>query len=170
MNEDMDDEIEGISKSKRKRDADEMQALGKRLTKLRPAQRGLLPLTETLISAIEEYNRLPKSFAARSRQLQYIGRLMRESDYAEIASELDRLESPNYISAKTKLKRAAQEQATNLLAEGDSIINALVEKYPSLDRQQLRQLHREYLKAKESKQAALLSRCMELLTSAMSSD
>ena len=32
MNEDMDDEIEGISKSKRKRDADEMQALGKRLT------------------------------------------------------------------------------------------------------------------------------------------
>jgi ribosome-associated protein len=161
-------DLDLISKSQRKRDADAMQALGQKLTELRPAQLSLLPLTESLVAEIEEYNRLPKSFPARNRQLQFIGRVMRESDYAAIADGLAKLESPNYVSAKTKAKRATEENAKKLLTQGDSVINELLDKYPSLDRQQLRQLHREYQKCNETKQATLVARCRELLSSALS--
>lgn len=167
MNEHIDNEADLVSKSQRKREADAMQELGEKLTELRPAQRALLPLTDTLISAIEEYNRLPKSFAARSRQLQFIGRLMRETDYTLIASELAKLESPNFVSAKTKQKRASEELAIKLLVQGDAIINEILVKYPSLDRQQLRQLHREYKKSNDTKQTALISRCRVLISNAM---
>ncbi len=167
MNDETDNDFDLISKSQRKRDADAMQALGQKLTELKPAQLAGLSVTDTLVSAIEEYNRLPKSFAAKNRQLQFIGRLMRESDYVAIAEEVAKLESPNYVSAKTKRKKLADKNALALLSQGDPVINELLAKHPSLDRQQLRQLHREYQKANEVKQAALALRCSELLLSAI---
>jgi len=167
MNDESGNDLELISKSQRKREADAMQELGRKLTALRPAQRALLPLTETLLSAVEEYNRLPNSFPARNRQLQFIGRVMRESDHEAIAEELTKLESPHYVSSKTKRRRLVEQNATQLLTEGDSAINQLLDKYPSLDRQQLRQLHREYQKCNETKRNALISRTVDLLRSAI---
>ncbi|MFT4861459.1 MAG: ribosome-associated protein [Pseudohongiellaceae bacterium] len=167
MSDETENDFDLISKSQRKRDADAMQALGQKLTELKPVQLAGLSLTDTLVSAIEEYNRLPKSFAARNRQLQFIGRLMRESDFAAIADAVARLESPNYVSTKTKRKKLADKNALSLLSQGDSVISELLAKHPSLDRQQLRQLHREYQKGNEVKQAAIVLRCSQLLRSAI---
>ena len=85
-----------VSKSQRKRDALALQELGKELTQLSAIRLQQLPLPAGLISAIEELQRLPRSHGARRRQLQYIGRLMRQCDESGIRQVLSvlQLESP----------------------------------------------------------------------------
>lgn len=70
------------SKSQRKREATALQDLGEQLVKLTPAQLSRVPLADELLAAV----RLAQSIAqrgGRKRQLQYIGKLMRQLDEAE---------------------------------------------------------------------------------------
>lgn len=68
------------SKSSRKREMTARQALGERLTACPPALITRCELPETLAEALHEYARLPKRHGAQRRQLQYIGKLMRDLD------------------------------------------------------------------------------------------
>ena len=94
-----------ISKSQRKREADAMQALGKRLTELTNTQLNELPLSEEAFAVIHEYNRLPNSNEAKRRQLQFIGRVMRDSDVKAITQKLDKVLSSNYQTDKNQKKK-----------------------------------------------------------------
>ena len=84
----------GPSKSELKRTAHAQQALGERLARLATRQLRALELPEALREAIEEFHRLPKSHLARRRQLQFIGRLMRDIDQPAIEKQLQALEAP----------------------------------------------------------------------------
>ena len=75
------------SKSSRKRAAQAMQKLGEHLVAMREQERSQLPLSETLREAIAEARRLT-SRGALARQVQYIGKLMREEDVAAIEAAL----------------------------------------------------------------------------------
>lgn len=71
-----------LSKSQRKRDATALQGLGEQLVKLTPAQLSHVPLTDALLTAV----RLAQTITQRGghkRQLQYIGKLMRQLDATE---------------------------------------------------------------------------------------
>jgi ribosomal 50S subunit-associated protein YjgA (DUF615 family) len=65
------------SKSQRKRDAHALQALGVQLVALSAAQLAPLALPETLHEAVVAAQRM-RSHGARTRQLQYIGKVMRQ--------------------------------------------------------------------------------------------
>ena len=65
------------SKSQRKRDAHAVQALGGQLVALSAAQLGRLELPEALHEAVVAVQRM-RAHGARTRQLQYIGKLMRQ--------------------------------------------------------------------------------------------
>jgi ribosome-associated protein len=81
-----DDELrEGPSRTKRKNASTELQKLGEELLELRSATLDALALPELLREAIVEAKRL-KSFGAKRRQLQYIGKLMRRLDEESIAA------------------------------------------------------------------------------------
>jgi ribosome-associated protein len=67
------------SKSQRKRDADALQVLGRELLALPAARVQALNLPESLLGAMDEYRRT-RSFEGQRRQMQYIGRLMRQAD------------------------------------------------------------------------------------------
>jgi len=73
--------LEPPSKSQRKRDMTALQKLGQDLTTLGKKQLEKLPLPDTLIAALAEYQRLPNSNEARRRQLQFIGRVMRDANH-----------------------------------------------------------------------------------------
>jgi ribosome-associated protein len=91
-----DDNCEAVarpSRSARKRQALALQALGVRLTALRPAQLADLALPEELLAAVLEAQRL-RSRAAIARQRQYIGRLMRALDPAPIEQALAQRRRP----------------------------------------------------------------------------
>ena len=65
------------SKSQRKRDAHALQALGVQLVALSAVQLTRLDLPETLHEAVGAAQRM-RAHGARTRQMQYIGKLMRQ--------------------------------------------------------------------------------------------
>ena len=135
------------SKSELKRTAHAQQALGKRLTRLGIRQLKTLELPEALLGAVDEFHRLPKSHLARRRQLQFIGRLMRDIDQPAIEKQLQALEAPTPSQPELT---PAEIWTENVLREGISVVESLLHLAPALDRQKLRQLLRNASKAKET--------------------
>ncbi len=82
--------VEIPSKSQRKRDMEALQHLGESLLRLNRGHLDALDLPETLLHAILEAKSI-SAHGARRRQLQYIGKLMRQVDPAPIQAYLDRL-------------------------------------------------------------------------------
>lgn len=139
--------MEQPSKTQLKQEASNLQRLGEKLTSYNPVTLRKLPVSDALISAIEEFNRLPNSHGARKRQLQFIGKLMRKIDYDALHQAMLSLESASL--KKKKKPPVAISWCKRILQSGDSEINALIELYPQLERQTIRQLYREYMRAKE---------------------
>lgn len=142
------DEEQFPSKSQRKREAHLQQALGEQLTQLKPAQLESLDLPEPLLQGVAEFQRLPNSHGARRRQLQYLGKLMRHIDSEALVGKLSKLESPQAEPQQSDLAAMWSEK---IQTEGNAAIQLLLEAQPQLDRQKLRQLHRNLLKAGDQK-------------------
>ena len=131
---------EGPSKSQLKRDAEALQNLGVRMSQLKPKQLVSLELDDVLVKAIEDYIKLPNSYAARKRHAQYIGKLMRSADSERIAQSLDALHEG---SRKEKAREHMIEAARSaLISRGDDALQEVLAIWPNADRQMLRQLSR----------------------------
>ncbi len=163
MKSDEETDFDPPSKTRLKQEATELQELGKRLSSYSTAVLKKLPVTSVLISAIEEFNRLPNSHGARRRQLQFIGKLMRDVDYADVIKAIDDLESGHL--KKQKKPGAAKVLSASILEYGDEEINKALEKYPQLERQTLRQLQREYNRATEASRDKFKSKLENYLRS-----
>lgn len=139
------------SKTQLKQEASDLQQLGQKLTTYSSAILRKLSLSEALIAAIEEFNRLPNSFGARRRQLQFIGKLMRDLDYDAVSQAVDNLENSNL--RKKKKPSVIKLLCERILESGDAEINTAIKQYPQLERQTMRQLYREHNRAKEGSRA-----------------
>ena len=127
------------SKSQRKREAHAAQAVGERLVALHPARLARLDLPEALREAVEQTHRM-HSRSARKRQLQLIGKLMRQYDWQAIEAELDRQLQPER-HAREHL-HACERWRERLLEQGDTALAEFLARHPHQDRQRLRQLIR----------------------------
>lgn len=154
-------EFDGPSKSQKKRDAHKLQALGSRLTGCSEAQLRKLHIPEKTIAAFMEFNRLPNSHGARRRQIQFIGKLMRNFDFDELSTALDNLEKNE--THKPKPAPASLQWVADILQNGDQGINALVDNYPQLERQKLRQYYRDYHAAEGESQARVRAKMQDYL-------
>jgi ribosome-associated protein len=97
---------EMVSKTRRKREMHELQALGVALLQLSEAQLSDIEMPEALRAAILEGKRI-KSHEAKRRHLQYIGRLMRDVDAAPIRARLAELEGHSAQAAARHRRRDA---------------------------------------------------------------
>ncbi|MDD9890281.1 MAG: DUF615 domain-containing protein [Gammaproteobacteria bacterium] len=141
------------SKTQRKQIARELQDLGQKLTTFKAADLDRLPLAEKLRSAISDFHRFPNSYGARKRQMQYIGKLMRDCDKNEIEQAILKL---NSNPKKEEIQDALQVQIRELLLQkGDEGISKILADFPAFERQKLRQLYREYCKTDPTKHPAL---------------
>jgi len=134
-----DEAPESPSKSERKRRMLALQKLGETLVNLSPDLLAKIPLNDTLKTAILEARVITKHEAKR-RQLQYIGRLMRDTDPVPIEAAIDALESKSKLS-KAKFHQMERWRDT-LIAEEDDALQRFIEQYPHANRQELRQLVR----------------------------
>lgn len=158
------EEIESISRSQLKREANALQSLGEELVKLPAAKLAKIPLPENLSDAIHEARNM-KSRGAHKRQLQYIGKVMRHIDAEPIRKALDTLkDSSRQASAQLHKLEGWRDR---LIEEGDSALSELLEEQPQADRQHLRQLVRnardERLKNKPPRSARELFRSLREL-------
>ncbi len=135
-----------ISKSQRKRDANDVQELGKNLLSLSVDAVKTIELPENLVKALDDARRI-KSNSALKRQLQYIGKLMRHIDIEPIREQY--LKLVNHYGQDVKEFHKLEEWRDRLLAEGDKALEDLINEAPNTDRQHLRQLIRQ--SAKETK-------------------
>ena len=119
MQEDQFDET-ASSKTQLKKLATELQDLGEKLTTLKSADLDLLPLSNQLRSAVAEFKRLPNSHGARRRQLQFIGKLMRESNKEKIENAIFQLNSST--NKKNQTDQLILELAEKIIAKGDTTI------------------------------------------------
>ncbi len=113
------------SKSARKRHMHALQNLGDRLAELEPDQWRQLELPEGLVEALTELHRL-KAHEARRRQMQFIGKLMRELDPAPIEAQLERWEAGT--RAHKAAFRAAERWRERLLQEAGALTELLQER------------------------------------------
>jgi len=133
------------SKTKVKKQMIELQDLGEQLTRLSKEQLAEIELPDNLRDAVREVKKI-KSFGAISRQMQYIGKLMRTIDPAPIQAKLAEWNgtSRQHIAWLHQVERWRDR----LLEEPDSLTELLAA-YPGADVQRLRTLIRNALKEKE---------------------
>ena len=130
------EEPERPSKSQRKRDMEALQDIGAQLVMLNAEQLVEIGLPERLFEAVVEAQRI-RDFEGRRRQLQYIGKLMREIDAAPIRARLDLLTgAARESTAQQKLIERWRER---LLAEDDAL-TSFAAGHPGCDLQHLRSL------------------------------
>jgi ribosome-associated protein len=133
-----------------------LQGLGEQLVGLAPEQLAELALPERLADAIAGAKRIT-GFEARRRQMQYIGRLMREIDAAPIAERIAGLRNAER-SAHAR-HREAERWRERLLAD-ESALTELARGHPGLDTQQLRVLIRNARREQTQGRAPHASRAL----------
>jgi ribosome-associated protein len=127
-----------VSKTKLKAEADAAQAIGKKLVDLPKDKLIKLNLPEALFEAVLEAKRITANGAIR-RQMQYLGRLMRDIDPAPIQDQLHRWEGKH--NEENARFHAMERWRSRLLSDAQAVSDFLVA-YPQADSQQLRTLIR----------------------------
>jgi len=127
------------SKTQKKRDASALQELGIKLTQLSDEQLQSMPLPNTLLDAITTTRKI-HHHGGLKRQLQYIGKLMRDLDPEPIKQALNKLQHKrNHDTAKLHQVESWRDQ---LIQESPTIMSELLESFSEMDRQYVRQLVR----------------------------
>ena len=127
------------SKSQLKREMEALQALGQRLVEINDEQLASVELPERLREAVLEARRI-RSREGRRRQLQYIGKLMREVDPAPIRARFDAWDGQS--TAATAAHHHAERWRERLL-DAEDALTEFARECPAADLQQLRACVRE---------------------------
>jgi len=133
------------SKSQRKRDMSALQDLGAELVALSPDRLKRIEMPENLLRAVLDAQQITKHEAKR-RQLQYIGRLMRDADAAPIRDALAALQG---VSATETARLHHLERLRERLLDDEATLTEIARDYPGADLQHLRALRRNTLKERE---------------------
>ncbi len=133
------------SKTKIKQQMHDLQDIGEQLVELSADKLKQMDLPERLFDAVREMKRINK-FGAQRRQMQYIGRLMRDVEPAPIIAKLEAWsgKSHQHIAWLHQLERWRDR-----LLENDAALTELLADHPEADAQRLRALVRNALKEKE---------------------
>lgn len=141
------DDDQYVSKSQLKRDAEAQQALGNKLVELSTGKLDKIPLDDELRDAIALAQRIRNKREGFRRQLQHIGKLMRNRDTGPIEQALYQLENAHH--EQNALFHQLEKHRDAILGEGDAAIQAFLDSYPNADRQKLRQLYRQAQKQQQ---------------------
>jgi ribosome-associated protein len=129
-----------VSKSSIKREMTAMQKIGEALVALPPSQLEKVPLPENLYDAVK-FARTLKTGESIRRQMQYIGKIMRNVDIEPIKIALNKIKLSH--ERVTNEFHEVETWRDKLITEGDDAIQIFLQQHPTADRQQLRQLVRK---------------------------
>ena len=130
------------SRTDRKRESTELQKLGEELLTLRSELMERLALPDKLIDAIDEAKRI-SNFEGKRRQMQFIGKLMRQLDPATLDTVRTVLSEQHRGSASDALALHQVEEWRERLIDDDASLSNWVQQYPQSDSQQVRALIRQ---------------------------
>lgn len=129
-----------VSKSSVKREMSALQKIGEELVKMAQPQLDKIPLPEKLLEAINLARSL-KTHESIRRQLQYIGKIMRNVDVEPIRAAIKKAQTAN--ARVTEQFHDAEKWREKLITLGDDAIQSFVSEFTEADRQKLRQFVRK---------------------------
>lgn len=130
------------SRSEQRRQALGVLELAEKLASLTPTQLSKLPIPDDLLPHLEQTRKIT-AHIARKRQLAFLAKQMRREDDAALDAIRDALDEDG-VAARREVAAMHRMEAwrDRLLSEGDTALAALLDEYPTADRQRLRQLVR----------------------------
>lgn len=135
-------EYSGPSKSQLKREMTALQDLGAELVELSRERLAKIEMPERLRDALLDAQRFTKH-EARRRQMQYIGKIMRDIDAAPLRAAMDEIKG---VSEAANIRQHQLERLRTRLMEDEAVFSEVARDYPGADMQHLRQLRRNALK------------------------
>ena len=131
-----------ISRTDLKRESTELQKLGEELLNLRADLMTKLDLPDKLVEAMAEAKRIT-NFEGKRRQMQFVGKLMRQLDPEVLEAARAALVEQHMPSAReTALLHTAEQWRDRLIASDDALAQWIAD-FPQTDTQQLRALVRQ---------------------------
>ena len=127
-------EAEFVSRTKKKRQVEELQRLGATLIALAPAQLDALALPAQLLAAVREAQRI-SSHGARRRQVQFIGKVMRKIDPEPVRAAVAAMANH---SAAARADHKRLEQWRERLLGDDAALTEFANGHAGTDLQALR--------------------------------
>ena len=132
-------EILEVSKSQRKREAQEVLDLAKQLISMPESRLKKLPIDDELRSEVE-FARSIRSHGARKRQLMTVGKKLRQRDNDELLDAVNNIDQKNrQVNARFHHIEAWRD---HLVDGTDKELSELLDQTPSANAQMLRQLIR----------------------------
>lgn len=143
------------SKSDLKRESEALQTLGKDLLTLRAGLLSPLQLPDRLLEALDTLRRIT-DFEGRRRQLQFVGKLMRQLDEDTVTAIRGALQLQRDGSAADQASLHEAEQWRTRLIDADqhdATLGEWLARFPDTDIQQLRALVRQARKDAQAQPA-----------------
>ena len=134
------------NKSQLKRDRQVLHALGKQLVEQPESRLAKLPLSESTRAVVLDAKRFTKS--ALQRQLRRLSSMLEREDTQALEQELQRLLHPD--KAQTAKFHRLEHWRERLIEGDDALLTELIDRYPAVDRQALRQLARNAQKERQA--------------------
>ncbi|AOF83110.1 hypothetical protein BSY238_1504 [Methyloversatilis sp. RAC08] len=138
-------QYDGPSKSQKKRDSHALQDIGEQLVALSDTQLKRIDLPDNLRRAIEETRRT-RSREGLRRQMQYVGKVMRNIDTAPLIEALDAIRG---VSARAVAREQMLERMRERLIADEQVLGDIAAQWPDADLTQLRTLRRNALRETE---------------------
>lgn len=142
----LEEELAPPSKTRRKQQMEELQALGEELVALSVDRAKRIEIPEDLRDAVREAQRMTRPDEARRRQMQYIGKLMRNVDVEPIREALAQVRGES--AGETAKLHRLERLRSDFMAD-EKTLQEIVALYPAVDMQHLRSLRRAALKEQE---------------------
>ena len=138
-------DIEPLSKTKKKQQMQDLQDLGEELADLSSDWLKKIDIPENLRDALTQAQRI-SAHGAKRRQLQYVGKLMRDIDAEPIQAALANIRGESAVEV-ARMHRL--ERLRTRLMEDEKTLSDIAETFPGADLQHLRSLRRSALKEHE---------------------
>ena len=148
---------EAPSKSQLKREAEELRSFGRELVRLPVSVLEGLSLPDELFAAIKQAKAIRQNRAIK-RQIQYIGKLMRQCDIEQVQKAYH--DYKRKVSQHTAEFHAMERWRDRFLENDKTVFADFLEENPEVDRQYLRQLQRNAVKEQEQGKPPVNSRLL----------
>ncbi|MCB1587813.1 MAG: DUF615 domain-containing protein [Xanthomonadales bacterium] len=157
-----------VSKSQRKREAQEVADLAEALVQAKPGVLAKVPVPDEIAADLALARKI-SSHIAKRRQILFLAKKMRQIDLEPIRAALE----PDEQTHRQQVAQMhyVERWRERLLNDGDAAVTAFIDAHPETDRQQLRQLLRQAAREQAAGKPPAAARALyRLLSEAVSGD
>jgi ribosome-associated protein len=141
-----------LSRTEQKKSMKVYADIGKSLLALSNKQLNTIPLSNEVLDALNVAKKISVGNALK-RQLSFIAKQIRKSDYGSIQTALDELEQRDNLYDKVSKK--TEQWRDRLLNEEANALSDFISQYDTSDRQKLAQMTRNAIKEKKQLEKTL---------------